>query len=229
MRDWTEALLLLANALDAADLALLPGIFRVLEVDLGAGPASLSALVLAQSMLKGLGYPVWGYLADRRPRRPLLGLACLGWGVAALGIACAASFTMLAVLLGAGGLALACLAPLSQSMLSDMAAPARRGAVFGRVRLAADLGAMTGATASTALSVELFFRWAVPGGVRGWRLPFAAVGLLSLAMLPAIRHGLVSHGRSSRFHAPLLYISLGIIQVKMSETGPHDTDFTAHG
>jgi hypothetical protein len=62
-REWTEPLLLAANAIDSADLALLPGVFHVLERGFHASPAQLAGLVLAQSWLKGLAYPLWGYVA----------------------------------------------------------------------------------------------------------------------------------------------------------------------
>jgi MFS family permease len=137
-RDWTEPVMLLANAVDSADLSLLPGIFRVLEVDYGASPTQLSGLVLSQAALKGLAYPVWGYLADRRPRKPLLATAAAAWAAAALLVATASSVAAMAALLGAGGVALACLMPLSQSILSDLFPPERRGAAFGRMFAAGD-------------------------------------------------------------------------------------------
>jgi hypothetical protein len=104
-RDWTEPVMLLANAVDSADLSLLPGIFRVLEADYGASPTQLSGLVLSQAALKGLAYPVWGYLADRRPRKPLLATAAAAWAAAALLVATASSVAAMAALLGAGGVA----------------------------------------------------------------------------------------------------------------------------
>eukprot|EP01046_Picozoa_sp_COSAG06_P075102 COSAG06_NODE_23293_length_696_cov_4.005025_1_plen_107_part_00 len=47
------------QAVDAADLSLLPGLFRALEQDFGVGPKGLASLVLSQSILKGLAYPAW--------------------------------------------------------------------------------------------------------------------------------------------------------------------------
>ena len=190
-REWTEPLLLAANAIDSADLALLPGVFRVLELDFHASPAQLAGLVLAQSWLKGLAYPLWGHVADRRPRKPLLMAAAAWWGAAAMLAACAGSFALLAVSLGAGGLALACLMPLSQSIMSDLVGPGARGRAFGRMFLAGDLGGMVGAALSTSLSAELLFG----GRVRGWKLCFVLVGLLSLAMVPALRCGLAEPAR----------------------------------
>ena len=44
------------QAVDAADLSLLPGLFRALEQDFGVDPKGLATLVLSQSILKGLAY-----------------------------------------------------------------------------------------------------------------------------------------------------------------------------
>jgi hypothetical protein len=68
----TEQLLYVANAVDEADNALLPGLFRVFEIDFHVSPKTLAAAVVGQTILKSLSYPVWGYIADRRPRKPLL-------------------------------------------------------------------------------------------------------------------------------------------------------------
>ena len=70
--DGAEQVPLLRRERVVAALALLPGVFRVLELDFHASPAQLAGLVLAQSWLKGLAYPLWGHVADRRPRKPLL-------------------------------------------------------------------------------------------------------------------------------------------------------------
>ena len=55
------------QAVDAADLSLLPGLFRALEQDFGVDPKGLATLVLSQSILKGLAYralsPAVMYLA----------------------------------------------------------------------------------------------------------------------------------------------------------------------
>lgn len=140
----TEQLLCIANAVDEADNALLPGLFRVFEEDfmvrgwhppadegLAATHTSCSfrrsgrsswrrrcsalrssrvsrtrcapacclhvARLHARAAAATDTQPaapeqVWGYVADRRPRRPLLTGACFTWGVLTLLVAMAQSF-----------------------------------------------------------------------------------------------------------------------------------------
>lgn len=165
-RRLTMPLLLVTNAVDAADLALLPGLFRVLEQDFRVGPKALSMLVLAQSTLKGLAYPVWGVAADRYPRRRSLWLATAAWGAAAAVVAASVHFAMILLSLGLGGIALACLMPVSQSMMADIIPAARRGTAFGWFALAGNLGGLVGGALSTTTSEMLL----LGGAVRGWRL-----------------------------------------------------------
>ena len=69
------------QAVDAADLSLLPGLFRALEQDFGVGPKGLASLVLSQSILKGLAYPAW---CAQRPRTVARVTRCLAdWQSAA--------------------------------------------------------------------------------------------------------------------------------------------------
>jgi MFS family permease len=177
----TMALLLIANAVDAADLSLLPGLFRALEQDFGVGPKGLASLVLSQSTLKGLAYPAWGVLSDRYPRKPALWGACVAWGLAAAALVFCTSFELLAACLGAGGVALACLMPVSQSMMSDIIPAHKRGTAFGQMQLAGNVGSLLGGALSTVTSELMVF-----GIWRGWRLCFMIVAVISLALAPAI-------------------------------------------
>ena len=196
-RDATMALLLIANAVDAADLSLLPGLFRALEQDLGVDPKGLASLVLSQSILKGFAYPAWGVLSDRFPRKPALWGACLAWAAAAAVVAFADDFIVLMVCLGAGGIALACLMPVSQSMMSDMIPAHRRGTAFGQMQMAGNIGGLLGGALSTTTSELMIF-----GLFRGWRLSFGIVAAMSLALVPAIRLYLIEPSRGDGSGAP---------------------------
>lgn len=184
-------LLLLANAVDSADLSLLPGLFRVLEQDFGIGPQELSMLVVSQSVLKGLAYPVWGVLADRFDRRSALWQACVAWGLASAVVAVASRFLVMVVCLAAGGVALACLMPVSQSIMSDIIPAPQRGTAFGHMALAGNIGGLLGGALSTTTS-----EWVVLG-FRGWRFSFALVAVLSLLLAPIVRLHIVEPPRQS--------------------------------
>ena len=94
----TELVLTLCNAVDSADMALLPGIFRVLEMDFLVTPKQVGAMVFWQNCFKSLAMIAWGFVADRRNRKELLSRACFAWGALTFGVALCQSFTMLAAL-----------------------------------------------------------------------------------------------------------------------------------
>jgi hypothetical protein len=54
----------LTGAIDAADAALLPAVFRALEVEMDLTPTTLAVLVLAQSLAGAIASPVWGQIVD---------------------------------------------------------------------------------------------------------------------------------------------------------------------
>ena len=85
------------GAIDCADAALLPAVFRALEVEMGLSPSTLALLVLAQSVAGALACPIWGYVVDsgQIERRDLLVLGALWWGLASLLSAAATGFTSL--------------------------------------------------------------------------------------------------------------------------------------
>ena len=196
----TELVLILCNAVDSADMALLPGIFRVLEMDYFVSPKQLGRMVFWQNCLKSLATIAWGFVADRRDRKQLLSRACLAWGALTLAVALCSSFTMLAALRIVSVSVLAIMMPLSQGMLSDLVSPARRGAAFGRLGFWSNIGGMLGGALSTMLSSTIIL-----GAFRGWRLAFALVGCCSLMLVPVVeryvrdppRAGLLGPGRGS--------------------------------
>eukprot|EP01048_Picozoa_sp_COSAG05_P020764 COSAG05_NODE_3623_length_1952_cov_1.683216_1_plen_566_part_00 len=204
--DWTMPLLLVANAVDSADLSLLPGLFRVFEQDFGIGPKELSALVVSQSVLKGLAYPVWGMLADRFDRRSALWQACVAWGIASAVVAVASQFLVMLICLAAGGVALACLMPVSQSIMSDIIPAPQRGTAFGHMALAGNIGGLLGGALSTTTS-----EWMVLG-FRGWRFSFGLVAVLSLLLAPIVRHCVVEPTRQSEGHHGAAARALGMKQ-----------------
>lgn len=177
----TELVLTLCSAVDAADMALLPGIFRVLEMDYFVSPKQLGTMVFWQNCLKSLATIAWGFVADRRDRKEVLSHACLSWGLLTLGVALCSSFTVLAGLRIVSVSVLAVMMPLSQGLLSDLVAPSHRGAAFGRLGFWSNIGGMVGGALSTTLATTI-----VLGSFRGWRVAFALVGGCSLLLVPLV-------------------------------------------
>jgi MFS family permease len=206
----TELILTIVNAVDAADMALLPGIFRVLEMDFFVTPKQLGVMVFWQNILKSTSTVAWGFIADRHSRKMLLSRACLGWGALTLAIAICSSFYLLASLriLSVGVLAI--MMPLSQGMLADIVAPERRGDAFGRLGFWSNIGGMIGGTLSTMLSATI-----VLGAFRGWRLAFGVVAVVSLALVPVIEKHVEDPPKTGEAPVPMpVCKALGVIASK---------------
>jgi predicted MFS family arabinose efflux permease len=128
---------------------------------LGAGGAAIGALFGAYSLTQFLMAPLWGRLADRFGRRPIL-LISIGWGVVAYVLfAVADNYAALLVSRVLAGLSAAVIG-VSQAYLVDRTAPADRARGMGLLGAALGMGFVVGPALGAALS-----RWgfAVPGYV----------------------------------------------------------------
>jgi DHA1 family tetracycline resistance protein-like MFS transporter len=131
-------------------------------LSLGVGGAAIGALFAAYSLAQFLLAPVWGALADRFGRRPVI-LASLGWAVAAyLLFALAGSLESYGVLLVSRLLAglSAAVVGVSQAYLVDRTPEGERARGLGLLGAAFGMGFVVGPAAGALLS-----RWgfAVPG------------------------------------------------------------------
>ena len=107
----------LCTAIDAADAALLPAVFRALEVAFALSPSSLATLVLAQSVTGAVFAPLWGWLADGDlvPRRTLLLIGCGWWALLTACTAAATGFWSLLLARTVLGAALPLISPVAQA------------------------------------------------------------------------------------------------------------------
>ena len=171
----TKWVVFLTNSIDAADAALLPGIFRALEMDFGLSPKLMSVIGFSTFFFQSLFMPVWGILADRaHSRKSMLMYGCIAWGLLTLMVASSKSFGVLVALRTLNALALAMMSPLSQSVLADVVPTAERGRAFGALGFAGSMGGMVGGVLSTGLATATIW------GVRGWRVAFVVVAVACL-------------------------------------------------
>jgi len=160
--------------LDAADFAMLPGMFRAFETDFGASLSDIGLMYLLQCLVGSLALPVWGGLGDRSSRKMLLCLGCFAWGALTLGCAMATTFMEFTFFRTIAAVFMSLVSPISQSVVADLAPSSRRGRLFGQIGGVAMLGALCGQFMATSISED--YVW----GIRGWRLSLIIVGGLSL-------------------------------------------------
>lgn len=89
------AMLLLAYAalaMERADAALLPAVYREIGAGLRASPSALGSIALSRSVVQAACYPLAAYLAARHDRLTVVALGAFLWAAATLLIAVSTTF-----------------------------------------------------------------------------------------------------------------------------------------
>ncbi|VWU49216.1 pantothenate transporter, putative [Hepatocystis sp. ex Piliocolobus tephrosceles] len=165
-----------AAGLDGCDDQLLPASFRALEADLNLHPSLLGYITLAQTLMLSLFSPIWGFLSDRYSRKGMLVFGTALWGVATILLANINDFAHIVFFRAINGMALGSIGPISQSILADAAKNENLGLSFGLVQLSSSIGRLIGGVVTTTVALNYY------GGIRGWRLCFITVGVLSILL-----------------------------------------------
>ncbi|SBT86567.1 pantothenate transporter, putative [Plasmodium malariae] len=165
-----------AAGLDGCDDQLLPASFRALEADLNLHPSLLGYITLAQTLMLSLFSPIWGFLSDKYSRKWMLVFGTALWGVATVLLAHINDFAQILFFRAINGLALGSIGPISQSILADAAKNESLGLSFGLVQLSSSIGRLIGGVVTTTVALKYF------AGIRGWRLCFMLVGILSILL-----------------------------------------------
>jgi MFS family permease len=120
---------------------------------LGAGPVFIGLLFAAPAATQAICSPLFGYLADRVARKPLIcfGILLCAGSVAALGVV-SGPLALLA-LRGIDGLALAMQRPATTAYIGDQYAENERGGALGAEKSARLIGVAVGPALGGGLSV----------------------------------------------------------------------------
>lgn len=181
-----------ASFIESADMAMLTGIFKVLEETVaGATPQTLGLMMTVQAFLNCAVLPIWGYYADRYNRLWLFTLSICGIAIFTLATAFCWSMSALFVVRGACGLSKAGLSPVIQGLVATHLPPESRAKVFGWIFLFGNLGAFVGSFTATAASHEELYHRAA------WRFVFVFMFLVTLAFALVVNatRGQISEAR----------------------------------
>mmetsp|Transcript_36852 Transcript_36852/g.64921 ORF Transcript_36852/g.64921 Transcript_36852/m.64921 type:complete len:472 (+) Transcript_36852:72-1487(+) len=174
--DISFLLLCLVNAIDGADMALLPSSFRALEADLGLRPSMLACMTMCQGVACAASGPFWASIADHgSSRKQLIVSATAAWGLAVCSLALISDFPMMVLIRTINGIALGAISPVIQSLVADQARSEERGYHFGLLGFCkTGLGGVITSFVVTSYANASFY------GVSGWRVACGAIGILSL-------------------------------------------------
>ena len=165
------------------------GVLEPLARDLGVAIAAAGQLATTFALAYAVSAPVLVVLTPRLPRRPLLVLALLVFGVANAGMALAPGFAWLVPLRVLAAFAAALYMPVAMGAAVTLAAPGYQGRAMAIV--------LFGLTAAFLAGIPL---GTLIGSAFGWRASFAfaaaLAALASLALAPGLPNlpGTVSRG-----------------------------------
>ncbi len=149
-------------------LPALPLLRRALAADMASAQLTMSALILAF----GLAQMVWGPLADRFGRRPVLLLGLLLFCAASVGCALAGDIQALVVWRTLQGAALASAVVVARALLRDLYEPVQGAQVMALALSGLGVIALLGPLLGGAVAASL-----------GWRATLVVVALVGLATL----------------------------------------------
>jgi MFS family permease len=192
-RKTSLACLCLISAIKGADMQLLPASFRAMEVSLNIDPLSLAFLALCQGVAAAVSGPMWGNLVDSGvSRKNLLVFGTIAWGWCTICLGFVNTLEAMGCLRVLNGVALAVLAPITQSFVADLSSQHSRGQTFGTLIFFSNIGQVLTCIFVTPLSNQKVF-WH-----EGWRVALIIVGLVSMLISMLIPKMLVEAPRRWR-------------------------------
>ncbi|MCP4424947.1 MAG: MFS transporter, partial [Chloroflexi bacterium] len=106
-------------------------LFPTLQSLWGLSYTQLGVIGSIRNVLQSVTAPIWGYIADRFPRKNVIVFGTGLWGIWTLLIGFSGGYGQLLVLRAISGIGLGCLMPAVFSLISDTYPPHRRGRALG--------------------------------------------------------------------------------------------------
>jgi len=178
-KDWTLPIVVLTCAIDSADKRLLGATYKALQTHLEIGPSQLGQLSFFQGISLSLALPIWGMLMSVHSPRKLLTQGCLLWAMSTAGLALSTSYYQHCILRISNGVALACVNPISQALLSQHVPASQRGQAFGVLTAFGTIITLATSFLATTLSQVDNFAYT---GLMGWQVVYLFVSFCSVCM-----------------------------------------------
>ena len=134
-------------------------LFPTLQALWGLSYTQLGIIGTIRNILQSVTAPIWGYIADRYPRKNVIILGTGVWGIWTLLIGFSQDYQQLLWLRAISGIGLGCLMPAVFSLISDTYPPHRRGRALGSLEGLGVLGIVVFTLALGALATPELWRW----------------------------------------------------------------------
>ena len=144
-------------------------LFPTLRAMWGLSFTDLGLVGTIKNLLQSASAPVWGYIADRYPRKNVIVFGTGIWGIWTLLIGFTTNFGQLLWIRAISGIGLGCLMPATFSLMSDTFPPKKRGRALGMMEGIGTLGIVISTVGLGFLATPDLWRWG-----------FITLGLLSI-------------------------------------------------
>ncbi|TVU09356.1 hypothetical protein EJB05_42826, partial [Eragrostis curvula] len=170
-----------AQAVQCADAALLPALFREIGDALQASPTALGSIALSRSIVQTACFPLAAYLSARHDRLTVIARGAFLWAAATFLIAFSTTFPQMAVTAAFNGVGLALQIPAIHAFVAESVDEAGRGMAFGWLAVAGTAGNVAGTSVGLLMAPTTFL------GFPGWRVAFLLLGVLGATVGVSIR------------------------------------------
>ena len=134
-------------------------LFPILQNIWGLSYQQLGLIGTIRSLLQAITAPLWGFAADRFPRKNVIVFGTGVWGLWTLLVGFSQNFGQLLTIRAISGIGLGCLMPATFSLMSDTFPPRQRGRALGIMEGIGVLGIVVGVLGLGMLATETLWRW----------------------------------------------------------------------
>lgn len=133
--------------------------FPVLQSIWGLSYTQLGWIGTIRSLLQAITAPLWGFAADKFPRKNVIVFGTGIWGIWTLLVGFSQDFGQLLTIRAISGIGLGCLLPATFSLMADTFPPKQRGRALGIMGGIGVLGIVVGVLGLGMLATEDLWRW----------------------------------------------------------------------
>jgi len=133
--------------------------FPILQSIWGLSYTQLGWIGTIRSLLQAITAPLWGFAADKFPRKNVIVFGTGVWGIWTLMVGFSQNFGQLLTIRAISGIGLGCLLPATFSLMADTFPPKQRGRALGIMGGIGVLGIVIGVLGLGKLTTEELWRW----------------------------------------------------------------------
>jgi len=134
-------------------------LFPTLQSLWGLNYSQLGIIGTIRNLLQALTAPLWGFAADKFPRKNVIVLGTGLWGIWTFVCGFAGDYQQLLVLRAVSGIGLGCLLPATFSLIADAFPPNRRGRALGILEGIGTFGIVISVLALGMMATPQLWRW----------------------------------------------------------------------